>query len=74
MSERLSWPPARKGRFAASRHEVVLFERDRANVETLARSLFPGCECKPELWNLSHIVRTALEHAACVVTERKATG
>jgi hypothetical protein len=66
MSKRLGWPPVVHGRWRSSRHEVVLGETDRANVEALARSLFPDREL-----NLSQVVRCALERTAHQLFHRK---
>lgn len=60
---RPQWPPRVVARNGARRFGLLLFRWDRDNVETLARSLF-GPESKPADWNLSEVVRKALDIAA----------
>lgn len=55
-----SWPPVERDS-GASEARVLLWPSDRANLERLARSLYPDF---PQRWNLSQVVRVALARAA----------
>ena len=50
---------------------VILWKWDRANLETVARSLFGP---DPANWNLSEVLRKALQRAALEAESRELAG